>query len=683
MIAASSSFATQLPNSLLPVVAQSQITGTPVQSQTVYFTVSLKPRYPAELQAFCDSVSNPRSDNYRRWLTPEQVGLQFGASATTVNMVVNYLRSRGITITLQAPNRMAIMAKGTVAQVQSAFGTTIKNYSGPGQFGGTISFQANATSLNLPTNIAPQVVAVTGIQNWLKPYRAAQTQTLTPPLTRALYESAPAFALGFRGEGRTIAISNWDGFRLSNIPLFISAFNLPVPPGGPGSNIQVITMNGGSQNNGAAGEGDLDLQMELAVAPLATILDYDDGAGDLVAVLTKEGSDNLADAISESYGWGLGGFPQVALAAHNQHLAMSAQGQTYMAASGDTGTQWPQALPYPDADPEIMGVGGTIATVDSNTGARIDEVAWDGSGGGWTNSGFSFDRRPSWQTGSGVPSSPNARLVPDIGLQAGGPGAFVIYYNGSQVAFDGTSCSSPTNAAGIAIVEQRLANQGLPGRLGRLQDAIYLQNGRSDVWHDITQGSNGTLPNGQASNAGTNWDFCTGWGAPSYEGLYNSLLQQIVMTPYVPTAISTVLGTYLIGDPSSVETSDGIYYQIGSQAMSIGQGAGALVSFTVPDTTIAMSFDIQANAGVAGGTNMVWLYNWFTDNYDLVGACPMNATGSTDQVVKVRTSSVPNYIGPGGEVDAIVRGHLPIRPFNNQMPNPFTYKVDQLEVLVR
>src|SRR5690242_8754122 len=92
-----------LADSVLPVLSNSHVTGTAASTDTVYVTVSLKPRYPAELQAFVDSVSNPRSLTYRQWLTPAQVGQQFGAAPATVSAVVNYLRSKGFTITLQAP----------------------------------------------------------------------------------------------------------------------------------------------------------------------------------------------------------------------------------------------------------------------------------------------------------------------------------------------------------------------------------------------------------------------------------------------------------------------------------------------------------------------------------------------------------------------------------------------------
>ncbi len=671
---------TQLPDTVLSVLSRSQTVGVPSPSQTVYLTMGLKPRHPAEFQAFVDSVSNPRLPTYRQWMTPEQVAQQFGPSATTVTTIVNYLRSKGLTITLQGRTNLGISAKGTVTQVQNAFNTTLKNYTGPDRLGRTVNFMANATALRVPSAWAPQVQAVAGLENWSRPH-AWSTQTLTPPLIRGLYNTAPAYAGGFRGQGQTIGITNFDGFALSNVPLYITAFGLPVPAGGAGSNIQVVTLEGGAQNGGAGGEGDLDIQMEIGTAPLANIIIYDDGAGDELTVLNRESSDNQAQCISESYGFILS--PSGGMAAHNFHLAMGAQGQTIMNATGDAGTDI-QSFPYPDAEPEALGVGGTVATVDSNSGVRIDEVAWDGGGGGWTLSGFPFDRRPSWQVGPGVPASPNFRLQPDVALQAGGPGAVIIYFGGAQTGIDGTSVASPMNCGCLAIVEQLLQNSGAAPRLGRVADALYLLGGNSSVFFDVTVGSNGSLPDGSTSSARVNWDFCTGWGAPNFNGLFNALLQVTTATPYFPDAVTTAVGSYILGDPSSVAASDGIYYQVGSAGIpQFGQAAGVFAQWFIPDNSVAITIDIQTNGGIVGGTNMVWLWNWVTNTYDLIGSKPLDAGGSNDKVITVRPADVPLYLGPGGEVDAIVRGHFPIKPFNNQVPLPFTYKIDMLELLVR
>src|SRR6185436_14540125 len=111
------------------------------------------------------------------------------------------------------------------------------------------------------------------------------------------------YGAGYQGQGRTVAISNWDGYRLSNVPLYYSQYALPTPPGGVNSNVHVVTISGGAGSGTPGAEGDLDIQMVLGMAPLCEFYIYDGGASDLIGTLTREVNDNIADVVSESYGW--------------------------------------------------------------------------------------------------------------------------------------------------------------------------------------------------------------------------------------------------------------------------------------------------------------------------------------------------------------------------------------------
>ncbi len=521
---------TQLTGSSLQVLRASRLVGPTSSSQVLHLAISLNPRNPVGLQAFCDQVSDPRSPIYRQFITPQQVGDQFGASLSDRTAVVNFLASKGFNITLVASNGMAILADATVAQAQAALGTTINTYTGPDlATGKTIHFRANATALTVPSKLSGVVSHVSGLETYTRPQKRATTQLLTPPLTRALYGTAPAYGAGYHGELRKLAISNFDGYDLSNLPIYINAYSLPFPAGGRGSNVHVIPVGTpGGGNLSPSGEGDLDIQMVLGMAPLADIYIYDNDGTNLIALLTREAQDNTADIITESYGWP--GDATFFTAAHNQHLSMTAEGITYMGASGDNGTSdLNGATPYPDFDPEVLMVGGTVATVDSTTGARSSEVGWSGSAGGWSTFAVSFNALPSWQVGNGVPTGNNHRLVPDLALHASGnDGAYPFVFSGVLGNGSiGTSFASPVCAGCFGILEQRLSlNGGSLGisryRLGRVQDLIYAQNGRSDVWFDILTGNNGTLPSGAASNAQAGWDTVTGWGAPNFDALYTS-----------------------------------------------------------------------------------------------------------------------------------------------------------------
>jgi len=208
---------------------------------------------------------------------------------------------------------------------------------------------------------------------------------------------------------------------------------------------------------------------------------------------------------------------------------MSAQGITYMAASGDSGTGI-EPYSYPDWEPEVLLVGGTVATTDAS-GNRTSEVGWSGSGGGWSTNTATFNTLPSWQHGTGVPTGNNHRLIPDVGFHASSStGAYQFYLNGGLTSgYIGTSFASPVVAGSLAVAEQQIiANGGLPAdgagkrRFGRIQDLFYSQNGNPSIWFDVTSGSNGSLPNGATSNAGAGWDFVTGWGAINWNAFVAS-----------------------------------------------------------------------------------------------------------------------------------------------------------------
>ncbi|RYD49876.1 MAG: hypothetical protein EOP85_00785, partial [Verrucomicrobiaceae bacterium] len=238
-------------------------------------------------------------------------------------------------------------------------------------------------------------------------------------------------------------------------------------------------------------------------------------------MLARISTDNWADVVTESYGWSGGN--AFFNSAHAQHVALTAQGITYMCASGDDGTNVAQ-YPYPDFDPEVLMVGGTIVTVDTTTGVRQGEITWSGSGGGWynnatsTTSPITWNVLPSWQKGTGVPTNVNRRLYPDVSFNSAGsngtsdPGAHLIYYtSGGQqglYGFGGTSASTPLFASSLTSLEGRLYNSSTSTtrqRLGRLQNLIYSQNGRTDIYNDITTGSIGRLPSTQADSSGNSY----------------------------------------------------------------------------------------------------------------------------------------------------------------------------------
>ncbi|HWD40062.1 MAG TPA: protease pro-enzyme activation domain-containing protein [Fimbriimonas sp.] len=667
---------------LVPAISHSTRLGPIPASQILHINVCLSEAKPGALQAFVDDVSNPLSAHYREFLSPADIGAKFGQPLSVVGKVATYLKSYGMKVTRQGTDNLHVTADATAAQVKAAFGAEIDNYrSNDPHEVGNVNYFAYSQAPQMPSDVAALVGYIGGLQSWNKRVPAT---TLSPNMAATLYHTTPIMNLGVQGQGRTIAFSNWDGFRVSNVPLYVDHFGLPAPSGGAGSNVKIVPIDGGSGAGYPGGEGDLDLQMLVGQAPLSAVLIYD--GGDLLNVLTREVSDNQADIISESWSWGFD--TGTGNAAHTLHLEMSAEGITYLTASGDWGTSLlnESFVYYPQIEPEVTVVGGTAAQTDSN-GNRLSEVGWFGSGGGWSPVSYPWNVLPAWQKGTGVPTNVNYRMLPDISAQSVGDAAFTtnavyIYYNGALSSISGTSASSPMQAGQLAIAEQRLIQlKVLPpdkyghSRFGRLNDRIYKMNGRPDVWYDVTVGDNGPLPNGNESRAGSGWDTVTGWGCPNWTAFVGAIQPPIMVRPSsaVIYAGPPVQGTNATGTAVSLSAVDNIGYSVQSVTASAGQVAAEQISFaltTPPSNLTGLGLTLVTKAP-STVTQFVYLFNYRTNQWDTSTAwtSAMNGSNKTLNVA----IDVSKYVGPSNTVKVINRGVQPPR----LGPSPYRLTTDQ------
>ena len=83
-------------------------------------------------------------------------------------------------------------------------------------------------------------------------------------------------------------------------------------------------------------------------------------------------------------------------------------GVTFLAATGDAGNP----ANYPAFSPNVLAVGGTMLTLDSNNNFST-ETAWSSSGGGIS----SFESQPTYQNGVAT-AERHERTVPDVAMDA-------------------------------------------------------------------------------------------------------------------------------------------------------------------------------------------------------------------------------------------------------------------------
>jgi subtilase family serine protease len=135
-------------------------------------------RAPEQQAAFDLMVArqyNPDSPDFHRWLTPEQVGTDFGPAESDIAAISNWLTGHGFSIGEVAKDRMSIRFSGTAAQVESAFHTEIHNLEVKG-----VQHIGNLSDPQIPAALAQAVVGVKSLHNFF----ARPLHTLGRQVTR-------------------------------------------------------------------------------------------------------------------------------------------------------------------------------------------------------------------------------------------------------------------------------------------------------------------------------------------------------------------------------------------------------------------------------------------------------------------------------------------------------------------
>jgi subtilase family serine protease len=211
---------------------------------------------------------------------------------------------------------------------------------------------------------------------------------------------------------------------------------------------------------------------------------------------------------------------------------------TVLAAAGDGGTAnvdvnnniYPfPTVNFPASSPFVTAVGGTSLYADAS-GRYLFEIGWNdlngGAGGGGVSQQFT---EPFYQYSlpwSVQQTLNNHRGIPDVAYNADPNTPILVYLSflGPQYAgyysIGGTSEGSPQWAGIIAD-----ANQLAGHPLGFLNPKLYAIGAESDLFHDITFGSNAS--NGVPGYTATpGWDLMSGWGTPDLGSLVWKMAQQ-------------------------------------------------------------------------------------------------------------------------------------------------------------
>jgi subtilase family serine protease len=210
-------------------LANAQYVG-PADVGTLGVDVALQPQNGSGLVRYAAQVSDPSSSLYKQFLTPAQIGSQYGASASTVASVASYFGSYGLHVGTW-PQHLSLYVSGPQHALEQAFGTTFGTYRV-----GTTTFVAPRTTPHFA-----QALSVTGITRLVSLQRAFRTivpisggavttSGYTPQQIRNAFDYTGAYNAGFTGAGVTIGIVGTGPMSTADVPAYGAMFATHVAP---------------------------------------------------------------------------------------------------------------------------------------------------------------------------------------------------------------------------------------------------------------------------------------------------------------------------------------------------------------------------------------------------------------------------------------------------------------------
>jgi kumamolisin len=576
---------------------QAKAVGRLPQTQTLQLDLVLQLRDEAGLKSFLRDLYNPASPSYRKYLTPQEFTARFGPTQADYDAVVHYAQTHGLQVVGGTRDGMEVQAKGPVSAIESAFHVTLRTYQHPTENRTYYSPDKEPT-----VDLSFSLWHISGLDNYSLPHPLyekksdyAKKHGIQPEavVTHATTGSGPSASFlgsdmraayyggtALTGAGQNLGLFEYSGTDLADLTTYFTNVgqtnNVPVTLlSTDGTSTSCVDSSSGGSCDDT--EQTLDMTQAIGMAPgLASLVVYV-GATDTAIISAMTTHNPLPTTIGCSWGW----TPADTSTLDPYFERMSAQGQNFFAASGDSSTWSSSNEAWPADDANVVSVGGTDLVTNGAGGAWASETAWTDSGGGISPDSVAI---PSWQQLAGVINSSNngsttLRNGPDVSANAD----FSFYVCADQTTctanqYGGTSFAAPMWAGYIALVNQQLVQNGQP-TIGFINPTIYAQNVTSSYatgFHDVTSGTSGSY------SAVTGYDLVTGWGSPNGTGLINALTQTTSTSPSFsisasPSAISVLQGN---SGSATITTAALSGFNSAVALTASGQPAGVTATFS-------------------------------------------------------------------------------------------------------
>jgi len=508
---------------------------------TVVLTRSAE-RQAAFEQLLADQ-QNPQSPRYHQWLTPEQIGEQYGPTQNDVDAVTGWLTAQGLRVDGMSPARTMVTFSGASGRVARALGAEFHRYH---VMAGTEEQERIAVSAepSVPTALAGVIAGFRGLSEQrlvahshmqalpesaaggVRPqYTSSSTvHYLSPADFVKIFDVQSAYTVGLTGTGVKVAIIGRSRVKATDITSFQTLFGLNTTA----QPVVIIPTTGTDPGYSSTDQGEqtLDVNRVMSTATGAEadlVVSASSVTDDGVDIAVQYEVNTVKDPVMNiSYGDCERNEGSSGVSYWNTLFGQAAaEGITTLVSSGDSAVSGcasafaaPSGTLTPSinaicANPYVTCVGGTEfadaaspstywnsanSATDESALGYIPEGGWNepgtgptyvvaGSGGGVSL----YMTKPTWQAGTGVPAD-GFRDVPDVALPSSLHDGYMAYLNGSKVVFGGTSAAAPGMAGIVAMAVQQMG-----GAQGNINPEIYAlgASGAMSVFHDVTPATSG------------------------------------------------------------------------------------------------------------------------------------------------------------------------------------------------
>jgi subtilase family serine protease len=533
-----------------------------VKNDTVLYTIALKQNNVDYLKKALLYISNPSSIGYGKYLTKDQILNISKAKDSDVEIVTDWLKKYNTDYYNLGD---ALLCKSTLNNLQDMFNIKIKKLKNNRYY--------VLNEYKIPEYLKLYIDFVEGINN--KNYNRYKVNTINNNINaengyasreviNRLYNITYNVIKNESSIG-SIEYQGDSGFSKSDLKLSQTLNN---------ENIKYVSNNHivGYDAEESDTETQLDMQMMSQVAENVELWFWDENQWLYSFAVNFFNKTDIPDVISMSWGWAE--YDQCSITTCNnitasqyinrvntEYIKIGLRGVTILVSSGDAGAPGrtnegcdensPLNPDFPGSSPWITSVGGTFIVDDNSKDVKWNttfckenkclnskkEMVSNYKYTGWTSGGgfsiYSSELIPIWQReniydylNSNVPLpkkfNENGRGYPDVTAISHN---CAIIDNSEITGVDGTSCSSPTFAGIIALLNDFQKNRG-KHKLGFINPLLYKMAESYETFNDFTEGNNWCTENtccpvrlDEGSNFGytasKGWDPVYGLGSPN------------------------------------------------------------------------------------------------------------------------------------------------------------------------